>query len=456
MSLKRRSRRFLAALLVAFCSIAGCRATPRTQARAPAKPLTPEQRQKNIESFDYVWITVRDKHWDPSLAGLDWEAVKVEVRPKVEKAPTTTEARAAMSEMIDKLGQSHFGIIPASVYRDVDVKPADEPSSATQPRGRANGVIGIDVRIVNGKAVVFKVDPELPAARAGVKSGWEIERIGKARVDEMIERVSKQMSESTILPALLAKAVEARLRGTIGDTVSVTFRDGRNRKVTRKLIFVQPKGTKANFGNLPTLYVMLESRRLPPNVGYIALSAFFDPTTIMVQLADAMKQFSGADGIILDLRGNPGGMGGMAIGVGGFFATEPNQKLGTMQSRSGSFNFVLSPRSDAFEGPLAVLVDETSMSTAEILAGGLQDLKRARIFGARTPGAALPSMIERLPNGDGFQYAIANYISVGGEVLEARGVIPDEPVALDRKSLLEGRDPVIDAAVRWIESQKKG
>jgi carboxyl-terminal processing protease len=67
-------------------------------------------------------------------------------------------------------------------------------------------------------------------------------------------------------------------------------------------------------------------------------------------------------------------------------------------------------------------------------------------------GAALPSIIERLPSGDGFQYAMANYISDGGEPLEGNGVIPDEEIRPTREQLLEGRDPVLEAAVRWIVS----
>jgi carboxyl-terminal processing protease len=65
-------------------------------------------------------------------------------------------------------------------------------------------------------------------------------------------------------------------------------------------------------------------------------------------------------------------------------------------------------------------------------------------------------MFERLPNGDGFQYAIANYISEGGKPLEGIGVLPDEEVRLTRKALLSGHDPVLDAALAWIQKQKDG
>jgi len=84
----------------------------------------------------------------------------------------------------------------------------------------------------------------------------------------------------------------------------------------------------------------------------------------------------------------------------------------------------------------------------------MQDLKRARIFGTHTAGAALPSVFERLPNGDGFRYAIANYISEGGRPLEGIGVTPDQEVKLTRRQLLEGQDPVLNAAVSWIHQQK--
>jgi len=70
-------------------------------------------------------------------------------------------------------------------------------------------------------------------------------------------------------------------------------------------------------------------------------------------------------------------------------------------------------------------------------------------------GAALPSRIERLPNGDGFQYAMANYISRSGRQLEGNGVIPDVNVPADRKALSEGRDPVLEAALRWLQTETK-
>jgi carboxyl-terminal processing protease len=75
------------------------------------------------------------------------------------------------------------------------------------------------------------------------------------------------------------------------------------------------------------------------------------------------------------------------------------------------------------------------------------------VFGGRTAAMALPSRIDRLPNGDGFQYAIANYVSASGVTLEGQGVVPDEEVAPERELLVAGRDPILDAAVTWIQRQ---
>src|SRR6056297_1646434 len=82
--------------------------------------LSEEQSRLNLESFDLVWETIRDKHFDPDLNGADWPAIREELRPRVAEATSMDEARDAMREMIGRLEQSHFGIIPGSVYDAID------------------------------------------------------------------------------------------------------------------------------------------------------------------------------------------------------------------------------------------------------------------------------------------------------------------------------------------------
>jgi carboxyl-terminal processing protease len=141
--------------------------------------------------------------------------------------------------------------------------------------------------------------------------------------------------------------------------------------------------------------------------------------------------------------------------MAGLFINKSGLQLGEMKMRTATLRFTVFPRQEIYSGRLAILIDEGSASTTEILAQGLQDLKRARIFGTRSAGAALPSDIIRLPNGDGFQYPTASYTSTNGRVLEGNGVIPDEEVHQTVASIAAGKDTVIDAATRWITSTSR-
>ena len=98
-------------LLLVGILAAGC--GQKAQIKDEAVPvLTPEQRQLNLESFDMVWTTIRDKHWDPELGGLDWDAVKAELRPRMVTATTMGEARGILNTLINRLEVSHLRDLP--------------------------------------------------------------------------------------------------------------------------------------------------------------------------------------------------------------------------------------------------------------------------------------------------------------------------------------------------------
>jgi carboxyl-terminal processing protease len=104
---------------------------------------------------------------------------------------------------------------------------------------------------------------------------------------------------------------------------------------------------------------------------------------------------------------------------------------------------------------VAILVDDASASTTEIFAGGMQHLGRARVFGRRTAGAALPAMMTPLPNGDVFLHAFADYRLPDGTALEATGVRPDNARPYDRADYAREGDPALAEAVRWIASERR-
>src|SRR5262249_2994410 len=128
--------------------------------------------------------------------------------------------------------------------------------------------------------------------------------------------------------------------------------------------------------------------------------------------------------------------------------------LGTMRMRAGFQSFPVFPQSGAYLGPVVVLIDEMSASTTEIFASGMQSLGRAKVVGTRSAGAALPSILEKLPTGAIFQYAIGDFRTPKGALIEGRGVTPDIEVNLSREALLSGTDPQIKAAIKAIDDLK--
>lgn len=431
----RTAKRFFFTAAIAILAVTAARP------RICLAGITDEERRLNLDSFEFVWKTIGEAHFDTTFGGLDWQAVHDELRPKMEEAKNAREARAILADLISRLRLSHFNIIPASVYENIDA-----PAKA----GDRGGSTGIDLRVAQGKAYVTRVSPGTPAERAGIAPGWEIRSVGGTKIPPLFPPIEREFKGNPRREYYLTAAVRSRLGGAIGDTVSVVFRDRRNRTVEKALVLEEPVGKKVVFGSFPPFYLTHRADTLRGGVGYFTFSSFFDPVTLMPAFGDAMSAFMDSPGIVIDVRGNPGGIGGMTVGMAGWFVDEKNLYMGTMRTRENTYKFVINPRKPAYRGPVAILVDGLSGSSSEIFAGGVQGLPRVRVFGSRTMGATLPSLAERLPNGDGFQYAIASFIARNGEELEGRGVIPDVEVGPTAKSLRAGRDPALEAAIDWL------
>jgi carboxyl-terminal processing protease len=406
--------------------------------------LSADETRRNVDSFEFVWNTIDNQFFDSTFGGLDWRAVHDELLPAVQNARSTKEARGVMIDMISRLHQSHFAIIPAEVYEKIDA-PAE--------KGDRGGSTGIELRVIDGAAIVTSVMPGTPAERAGVRPGWEIRAVGGEEIPPLFPPIEQELATSPRKDFYLAYAVRARLGGAIGDTVSAIFMDERDRPAEKRMILEEPKGTRVVFGNFPPFYLTYRADTLADGIGYFTFSFFFDPMSLMPAFGNAIQSFIHAPGIVIDLRGNPGGIAGMGMGMAGWFVDEKNVAMGTMRTRSDTLKLVINPRPRGYRGPVAVLVDGLSGSSSEIFAGGVQGLPRIRIFGSRTMGATLPSLAERLPNGDGFQYAFASFISRYGVELEGEGVRPDVEIGPTREAILEGRDPALDAAIDWIREQ---
>ena len=291
---------------------------------------------------------------------MDWTAIHDEFRPKMELAAGTPRARDVLREMLSRLRQTHFAIVPGSVYADV------EPSASDETHG--DGSTGIDVRVLDGQAIVTKVDSGSSADRAGVKPGWEIDGVSGVLLAPLIDRLKKDPSLTGLT---LERAVQSRIGGPIGETGRFAFLDGSNHLQVIPLVFA-PREESFRVSEIFPRCTSGWRPSASATPGYIAFNMFLDLVHVMTQFGNFVESCSRCDGLVIDLRGNPGGIGGMAMGMAGWLVDKPDQKLGTMLMRDVKLNFVINPRAQVFTGPVAILVDGSSASTSEIFAGGLK------------------------------------------------------------------------------------
>jgi carboxyl-terminal processing protease len=405
---------------------------------------------KAAETFDAVWTIVRDSHFDPTFDHAAWDRVSTELRPRAIAAATQGELRAVLRDMLGRLGLSHFAVISATPDA-----PTDHTDLAAEP--------GFDVRLIEHQLVVSSVEEDGGASAAGVHSGWVVESIDGTPAATLLEPVTDAIPPRMAQVEAWRLAV-TRLRGPYDSKVDVTFDDASGATVTKSIARKGERGEPVTVGSLPTMFVRVSSSLKTTPEGRKAGVIGFNVWMVAVdrEFQRAIDQYRGADGIVIDLRGNPGGLAAMVMGIAGHFT--PNRgRLGVMKTKDSELHFDANPRLvnargervEPYAGPVAILVDSMTGSASECFAGGMQSLGRARVFGQTSMGEALPSLFDKLPNGDVLIHAWGDFVTGTGVRIEGRGVVPDVPVALTRASLLSGRDATLDAALGWIDSAWK-
>ena len=438
-----------AAKTIPTVAIAALMATGLVTSTARAQGPSKYDRALELASFDTAWSRVRDSYYDASMRGLNWVALRDSLRPLVERGDSRDDTRAAISTLLSRLGESHFGVLPGEAM--------DAGVAATSDRA---GDAGLELRFLDSTLVVTRVEPGSRASSLGVHPGWVIEEIDTLNVREAL-RATARVSPAARRFALvrLTLNLNGRLSGPAGGTVRIVARDARNVRREIAVPLRETPGQVVEYGALPPIHVHFESSRLTSHAGCVGVIRFnMFMTPVVPQFEDAMSGMQSCGGVVLDLRGNLGGVGAMIMGMSGHFFTEP-ETLGTMRLRQATMRYVANPirvsRSGAtlkpFQGRVAVLVDELSASTTEILAAALQKLGRARIFGVPSAGQALPALMTKLPNGDRLMYVVGDFAGPGGARLEGLGVTPDQATPRSRQSLLAGRDDALEAAVKWIQ-----
>jgi C-terminal peptidase prc len=451
-------------------------------------------RSVGLDTFDYVYTRISAVHPEPEVLGAAWAQSYAELRPAAAAAKDEDELAEVILALMRGLPGAHHALIRAEGRGPSGVAPSapsapmspSSPSSSPAPRspeapsGSAAPASPVSPSAPNTpsapsapsapRAPVAATSPIAPAppfapgeqAMPGllpvlfegeVRVGW-LEAGGPA--DRAGLRLGDAILEVDGVPCAARPADcldPARPEGT-GLQLKIAGPVGQ----TGPLLPSQPRTlTSPAIGATPGMRTVSVRARLPlRSGGHAELLSFSAMSMNAVQhINERLPKLAaeGARGLVLDLRGNPGGLIASAAGLAGYLVDQPTS-LGRVRTRQDALELMAYPRPEAqrFRGPVAVIIDERSASTSEIIAGGLQELGLARVFGARSRGAVETSTIEPLPNGDRLQLVIATVHTPKGAALEGVGVGPDVPVpgAADRGA--SGQDAALDAALAWIDA----
>lgn len=265
--------------------------------------------------------------------------------------------------------------------------------------------------------VIVSVLEDTPAQRAGIEEGERIVEVdGEDVSDEPLEQIV------------------SKVKGEPGTTVSLGLAGGEQGRRTIEV-------TRAEF-DLP----LTMSRMLDGDVGYVDLLQFVNGSGDTVRREVRSLLDDGASGIVLDLRGNPGGLLNEAVDVASVFIEDG--EIVSVEKRGGQRE-ALTAVDDAFDQvPLVVLVDERSASASEIVAGAVQDRDRGTIVGGTTFGKGSVQTIAQFSDGSGAKFTTARYFTPSGDSIENVGVEPDVTVEPAEDPPAEPEeDPQVEAAV---------
>lgn len=336
-------------------------------------------------------------------------------RSYVEAVPVERLVQAAIRGMVEELDGP-------SAYLDPDA------FAALQAEARPEfGGVGIVLAEREQRAVLVEVHEETPAGRAGLQPG-----------DVLIA-----VDETPVAGEPLTHIAE-RIVGAPGTTVTLGLESAADGSVFAvRLVRVR-------------IYRSTVSTQRFGAFGYLRLVRFDERSArdllrglAVVSEGDALR------GLVLDLRGNPGGVLKQAVAVSDMWLAKG--AIVTTAGRNRRRETAHARKEGTQPGyPMAVLVDEGTASAAEIVAGALQDQSRARVFGQQTFGKGSVQTVIEMEDGSALRLTVARYLTPSGRSIDGRGIAPDQKVAApgDRFRLgAPSRDPALGAALRWLSER---
>ncbi len=329
--------------------------------------------------FEKTWRVIARDYYEPSLNHQDWSRWKNRYSGKIK---TDEDARVAIDSMIASLNEPYTRYLTKKDFEDL----------ATSITSKIYG-IGVNIYSNSGKIEIFHVMPSTPADLAQLKQGDIISEVDGKDINGM------NVSE-----------VAALVRGPENSVVELTIlRNGEKftKKIKRKEIKIKN----------------VKSSVLNNHIAYIQIISFMGETTPS-EFVEALDNTKNTDSVIIDLRGNTGGLLDNAVFIANMFIN--NGEIVEIIYRNGNKKTIsAAPNKNLVKKPVVVLVNGASASASEILSGALRDSHTAKLIGKKTFGKGLVQKVVPLPNSTGLNVTIARYLTPNGTDINKLGIQPD-------------------------------
>lgn len=361
--------------------------------------LVNKQHASSQKVFDEAWWIIKGNYFDSKLNGQNWNRWKNHYNGKIK---TEEDSNVAINTILESLDDPYSRYLDKKDYSD------QNDSINSKIMG-----IGVNIASFSGKTFIVNVIEDTPAFKAKLKPGDIILKVDGKKISGMKTAEVAQL-----------------VRGPENSIVTLTIL--RKKQILTKRIKrseIKIKTVKSSVDN---------------NIGYIQILSFIGTTT-PTEFISALEKTENTKGLIIDLRGNAGGLLPNAITIANMFIDKGT--LVSIVGRNGYKRNIYAQYTGAtIDKPVLILVDGGSASASEILSGAMKDYHKAKLIGTKTFGKGMVQKIIPMPNETGLNLTIAKYLTPAGNDINKKGITPDVIVNFNSKDVSAKRDVQLNKA----------